>query len=158
MLAVALPAAVLHHVGVGDAGYGEALHGAEAVFRGFGEDGGVVEVGGGADDGLGAGFGFGALGGVDEVAGFDAEEFGIVFGVAAHVELDVAFLHEDAGADEDGLGAELHHEGGVGGGRDAAGGEVGDGEMAGLGDHGDELVGGAEVLGGGVEFWFRRGR
>ena len=53
-----LPAAVLHHVGFFDAGYGEALHGSEAIFAGFGEDGWVVEVGGGADDGFGAGFGF----------------------------------------------------------------------------------------------------
>src|SRR6478735_6761433 len=58
---------------------------------------------------------------------------------------------EDAGADEDALGAELHHHGGVGGGRDAAGGEEHDGELAGLGDLLDELVGGLQLLGRDVE-------
>ena len=51
------------------------------------------------------------------------------------------------------LGAELHHEGGVGGSGDSAGGEVGDGELAGLGDHADELVGRAVDLGGVVELF-----
>src|SRR4051794_36677072 len=37
---------------------------------------------------------------------------------------------EDAGTDEHGLGAELHHQRGVGRGRDAAGGEERDGELA----------------------------
>ena len=57
------------------------------------------------------------------------------FGIVLDVERSGALLHEDAGAYEDGLGAELHHEGGVGRGGDAAGGEVGDGQLAGLGDH-----------------------
>ena len=74
-------------------------------------------------------------------------------GVVLDVERGGALLHEDAGADEDGLGAELHHEGGVGGSGDAAGGEVGDGQLAGLGDHADELVGRAVDLGGVVELF-----
>ena len=41
---------------------------------------------------------------------------------------------EDAGADEDGLGAELHGERGVGRGGDAAGAEQRHGQPAGLGD------------------------
>ena len=48
---------------------------------------------------------------------------------------------EDAGADEDALGAELHHHRGVGRGGDAAGREEHDRELAGLGDLLDELVG-----------------
>jgi hypothetical protein len=64
------------------------------------------------------------------------------------------FLHEDAGADEDGLRAELHHEGCVGGSGDAAGGEVGDGEFAGLGDEADEFVGSAVLFGRVVELFF----
>ena len=43
-------------------------------------------------------------------------------------------------ADEDGLGAQLHHQGGVGRGGDAAGGEVGHGQLARLGDHANEFV------------------
>ena len=74
-------------------------------------------------------------------------------GVVLDVERRGALLHEDAGADEDGLGAELHHQGGVGGGGDAAGGEVGHGQLAGLGDHADELVGRAVDLGGVVELF-----
>ena len=46
---------------------------------------------------------------------------------------------EDAGADEDRLGAEHHAERGVGRRRDAAGGEVRDRELARLGDLDDEL-------------------
>ncbi len=129
-----LPAAGLHELGLFDGGGGEALHGAGDGFAGFGDDLGVVEVGGGDDDGLGAGDGFFALD-----------------GVVLDVERGGALLHEDARADEDGLGAELHHQGRVGGGGDAAGGEVGHGQLAGLGDHADELVGRAVDLGGVVE-------
>ena len=46
---------------------------------------------------------------------------------------------EDAGPDKDAVHAELHHDGGVGGGGDATGGEVDDGELAVLGDILDEL-------------------
>jgi hypothetical protein len=113
-----LPAAGLHEVALFDGGGGEALHGTEDGFGGFGDDFGVVEVCGGDDDGLGAGDGFGALCRVV----FDVEGGG-------------ALLHEDAGADEDGLGAELHHESRVSRGGDAACAEVGDGELAGFGDH-----------------------
>ena len=55
---------------------------------------------------------------------------------------------EDAGADEDRLGAEHAAEGRVGGRRDAAGREVRDREPAVLRDPDDELERGAEVLGG----------
>lgn len=58
---------------------------------------------------------------------------------------------EDAGADEDAVAAELHHEGGVGGGGDAAGGELDDGEAAELLGLHDEVVGGGEVLGEGED-------
>ena len=129
-----LPAAGLHEVLLFDGGGGEALHGAGDGFAGFGDDFGVVEVGGGDDDGAGAGDGFFAL----ERVVLDVERGG-------------ALLHEDAGADEDGLGAELHHEGGVGGSGDAAGGEVGHGQLAGFGDHANEFVGRLEILGGVVE-------
>src|SRR5919204_2919880 len=58
---------------------------------------------------------------------------------------------EDAGADEHAVGAQLHHHGGVGGGGDAAGGEQHHRQAAGGGDLGDQLVGGAELLGGGEQ-------
>src|SRR4051812_11805933 len=58
---------------------------------------------------------------------------------------------EDAGADEHAFGTELHHQRGVGGCRDAAGGEVDDGQLALLGDLADELERGAQVLRGGGE-------
>ena len=44
-----------------DGGGGEALHGAGDCFAGFGEDLRIVEVGGGDDDGVGAGVGLFAL-------------------------------------------------------------------------------------------------
>ena len=46
---------------------------------------------------------------------------------------------EDARPDEDAVHAELHHEGGVGGGGDATGSEVDDGELAVLGNVLDKL-------------------
>ena len=63
-----LPAAVLHHVGFCDVAYGEALHCTETFFAGFGEDGWVVEVRGGAHDGAGTGFGFGTLFAAERIA------------------------------------------------------------------------------------------
>src|ERR1700716_1709840 len=87
-------------------------------------------MGGGFDDGAGAFFGFLRVG-----------EGGGIF-------------HEDAAADEDGFGAELHDEGGVGGGGDASSGEIGDGELAGSGDHLYQLVGRGVLFGFGVEFFF----
>ena len=90
--------------------------------------------------------------GLTAVADLGAEELGGFFVVNADVEANVAFLHEDSGADEDCFCAELHHEGCVGGGRDAAGGEVGYGELAGLCDADYEFVGSAEIFRGGVEF------
>ena len=62
-----------------------------------------------------------------------ARSAGIVF----HVERGGALLHEDSRADKDGLGAELHHESRIGRSGDAAGGEVGNGKLACLGDHAD---------------------
>jgi hypothetical protein len=44
-----------------DGGSRQTLHGAGDGFAGFGQDFGVVEVGGGEDDGFGAGDGFFAL-------------------------------------------------------------------------------------------------
>src|ERR1017187_2414993 len=129
-----LPAAGLHEVLLLDGGGGEAFHAADDGFAGFGDDLGVVEVGGGDDDGASAGDGLFALD-----------------GIVLNVERGGALLHEDAGADEDGFGAELHHQGSVSGRGDAAGGEVGHGQLAGLGDHAHQLVGGLEFLGGVVE-------
>src|SRR5690606_27160678 len=54
---------------------------------------------------------------------------------------------EDPRADEDGLGAELHHERSVGGGGDATGAEQRDGQLAGLGDLLNERQRGLEPLG-----------
>jgi hypothetical protein len=129
-----LPAAGLHEVLLFDGRGGEAFHRAGDGFAGFGDDLGIVEVGGCDDDGLGARDGFFAL---DRVV-FDIERCG-------------AFFHEDAGAYEDGLGAELHHQGGIGGGGNATCGEVGYGEFAGFGDHPDELVRSTVDFGGVVE-------
>src|SRR6185312_9719433 len=56
---------------------------------------------------------------------------------------------EDPGADEDALGAELHHQRGVRRGGDAARGEVDDRQAAFLGDHAHQLDGRLKVLGGG---------
>jgi len=87
-------------------------------------------VGGGADYGLGALFGFFGVG----------ESCGII--------------HEDSGSDEDGFGAELHYQRGVGGGGDASGGKIGDGELAGFGDQFDQLVRSLQVFGAGVKLGF----
>lgn len=70
--------------------------------------------------------------------------------------LGVAGL-EDAGADEDAVTAQLHHEGGVGRGGDTTGGEVDDGEPALLGGLAKELVGAAELAGEGAELGLRVG-
>ncbi len=85
---------------------------------------------GGFDDGAGALFGFDRVG-----------EGGGIF-------------HEDAAADEDGFGAELHHERCVGGCGDASGGEVWHGQLAGFRDHLYQFVGRAVLFGFGVEFFF----
>ncbi len=87
-------------------------------------------MGGGLDDGAGAFGGF-----------FGVGEGGRVF-------------HEDAGANEDGFGAELHDQAGVGGGGDASGAEVGNGELAGFRNHFDQFVGRAVFFGFGVELFF----
>src|SRR6185437_9638022 len=130
-----LPAAGLQEFLFVDGGGGKALHGTSHLLADFGKDLGIVEVGGGDDDGLGAG-----------------DRFGPLLGIVFHVERGGTLLHEDARANEDSLGAQLHHEGRVGGGCDAAGGEVGDGQLSGLRHHADEFVGGLMFLGGGVEF------
>src|ERR1700688_1924028 len=67
-----------------------------------------------------------------------------------------AVFHEDTGANEYGFGAQLHHQGGVGGGGDASGGEIGDGELAGFRDHLYQFVGGGVLFGFGVEFFFAK--
>src|SRR3954449_2229679 len=56
---------------------------------------------------------------------------------------------EDAGADEVALGAELHHQRGVGRGRDAAGAEEDDGQLARTGDLAHEVERGLQLLGRG---------
>ena len=58
---------------------------------------------------------------------------------------------EDAGADEDALGAELHHHRGVGRGGDAAGGEQHDRQLAELGDLAHQLERRLQLLGGDVQ-------
>ncbi len=85
---------------------------------------------GGFDDGAGALFGFG---GVSEGGGI---------------------LHEDAAAYEDGFGAELHDEAGVGGRGDAAGGKIRHRQLACFRDQLDQFVGRAMFFGFGVEFFF----
>src|SRR2546422_1490007 len=65
---------------------------------------------------------------------------------------------EDAGADEDGLGAELHHERGVRWGRDPTRREVGDRELPGPRYAPDQPVGRAEVLGLGHQLLGRERR
>src|SRR5437867_7718904 len=54
---------------------------------------------------------------------------------------------ENAGAHEDGLGAELHHERGIGWRGNAPRGEIRHGQLAVLGDPAQELIGRAQVLG-----------
>ncbi len=61
---------------------------------------------------------------------------------------------ENARADEDSFGAELHDERGVGRSGDAAGGEVGHGEFAVFGDPFDEFERGLQILGGVHKFFF----
>src|SRR6266481_10230268 len=87
-------------------------------------------MGGGFDDGAGALFGFGGRG----------EGGGI--------------LHEDAAADEDGFGAELHDQARVGGGGDASSGEIRHRELPCFRDHLYQFVGRAVLFGFGVEFFF----
>src|SRR5881296_533375 len=65
---------------------------------------------------------------------------------------------EDAGADENGLGAELHHERGVRRGRDPARREVGDRELPSPRHPSHQLVGRAEGLGLGHELLGRERR
>ncbi len=66
----------------------------------------------------------------------------------------VRVFHEDAAAYEDGFGAELHDQAGVGGGGDASGGEIWDRELAGFRDHAHQFVGRAVLLGFGVKLFF----
>lgn len=58
---------------------------------------------------------------------------------------------EDAGANEDAIAAELHHEGRVGGGSDATCGKVDDGEAAELLGLHDKVVGRGDALGEGED-------
>uniref|UniRef100_J3NAJ0 Uncharacterized protein n=1 Tax=Oryza brachyantha TaxID=4533 RepID=J3NAJ0_ORYBR len=58
---------------------------------------------------------------------------------------------EDAGADEDTVAAQLHHEGGIGGGGHPAGRELHDGEAAQLLGLHDEVVGRGDALGVGED-------
>ena len=64
---------------------------------------------------------------------------------------------EDAGPDEDAFSAELHHERGVGGRRDATGGEVHDRQAAQLSRLAHLLVGGAQRLCLGHQLLFGHG-
>ena len=96
-------------------------------------DHGFAEAAGDLGEGVGV---------VVEGGGLD-DRFGALGGVAAL---------EDAGADEDAFGAELHHHGCVGGRRDAACGEQDDGQLALLGDLTHEGVGSLHLLGRDVEF------
>src|SRR5437868_2115056 len=61
---------------------------------------------------------------------------------------------EDAGADEDSLGAELHHHRRIGGRRDTTGGEQHDRQFAGLGNLAHQLVRRLQFLCSYVQFVF----
>src|SRR5947209_8576832 len=84
-----LPTTGLHEVLFFDGCRGEAFHAVDDCFGGFGDDLRVVEVRCCNDDGAGAGDSLFTL----EWIVFDVQGGG-------------AFLHEDARANEDGLGAE----------------------------------------------------
>src|SRR2546423_871769 len=101
-------------------------HGLAEVARDLGDQVGVVEVGGGLDDGL--------------RPLLDSLEPFAVRKTSAGLE--------DAGAHEHALGTELHHHRGVGRGGYAAGGEQHDRQLAGGRDLLDQLVRGLVVLGG----------
>jgi hypothetical protein len=130
----ALPAARLKQLLFFEGGGSEAFHGAGDLFAGLCDDAGIVEVGGGEDDGAGAG---------DCLFTF----FCIVF----DIERGGAFFHENAAADENGFCSELHHESCIGGGGDATGGEVWYGELARFGDHADEFIGSSMDFGGVIQ-------
>src|SRR5580692_708965 len=118
-----LPAAGLQKLRLFEGGCGQTLHRARNLLADFGENLRVFIVGRCDDDGFGARYGLLAF-------------FHVVF----DVERRSALFHEDSRADEDGFCAQLHHERGVGGSGDAAGGKVWHGELAGLGDHAHQLV------------------
>src|SRR3984957_16252170 len=63
-------------------------------------------------------------------------------------------FHEDAAADEYCFGTELHDQRGVGGGGDASGGEIWDGELPCFGYQLDQFIRGAVFFGFGVELFF----
>src|ERR1019366_5667282 len=88
--------------------------------------------------------GFEQFAGIIEIPGGLHDGFGARGGVGGL---------EDAGADEDGLGAELHDERGVGGSGDATGGGVGHGELTVPGDPFDALKRRGQGLGGLVELF-----
>src|ERR1700722_4565802 len=95
-----LPAASLKELALFETRHGQTFHRTGDLLACFGERLGIVEMRGADDYGVGAGLGFCAL-------------FGIVQ-PAVRIALDIqrrgALLHEDSGADEDGLRAKLHHE------------------------------------------------
>lgn len=111
-------------------------------------------------------FGFGEGGAVDADHGF-AEvlaDFGKFLGFfveqhrfhnSAGALGGVAAL-EDSAADEDGFGAELHHESSVGGSGDATSREIGDGEFASAVDFLNEVEGGLVIFCEDEQFVFSR--
>src|SRR5438874_1428216 len=128
------PSALLQHVSFGDGGDCESLHRAGALLAGLEQDLGIVVMSGRADYGAGAALGFFWWSKVDRVG------------------------HEDAGTDENGLGAELTHERSVGGSGNAAGRKVWHRQLASFGYNAHQLIGGAEILGGGIKLFLAKHR
>src|SRR5256885_9478130 len=119
------PSALLQHVSFGDGGDCESLHRAGALLAGLEQDLGIVVMSGRADYGAGAALGFFWWSKVDRVG------------------------HEDAGTDENGLGAELTHERSVGGSGNAAGRKVWHRQLGRLWHNSPQLIRGRGDPGGG---------
>ena len=115
-------------------GGGQALHRSGHLFGDLGQNLGIVVVGGGDHDGLGAGDGFFALLGSFSTSSGVARSFMKIPEPTKMASAPSCII-----------------EGRVGGRGNAAGGEVGHRQLAGLRHHADQLVGRLVLLGRGVE-------